>query len=92
MEKQDEPELKVSPQRTFEIASLQEQQGRLTESLIHCAQKYGFKGARARARVGVHECTDLVATASSGKWRLLNTRAKAPSWDEKDAEQTQSLH
>lgn len=30
-------------------------------------------------RQSVH--TNLVATASPGKWRLLNTRAKAPSYN-----------
>lgn len=46
-------------------------------------------------RVCVFECvvrvflrSNLVATASPGKWRLLNTRAKAPSWKrEREAEE-----
>lgn len=46
---------------------------------------------RACAYKCVCECTNLVATASSGKWRLLNTRAKAPSWEEKDLEKRQTL-
>lgn len=93
----EESELK----RTFKIAS---QQGWLRLNLTHCthtAHKCEFKHACVCACVSawvlacvcecVCECTNLVATASSGKWRLLNTRAKAPSWEEKDLEETQTL-
>ena len=54
-------------------------------SMAHCT--YPGPKCEVKCQSGVSKCmcvcTDLVATASPGKWRLLNTRAKAPSWDRK---------
>lgn len=65
------------------------EQGWLRVNLIHCAYA---APPNMNSNVHVYVRSNLVATASSGKWRLLNTRAKAPSWEEKDIEETQSLH